>query len=141
MVRGYPEDYGSWSTPIEPGTMLDVRSPIFLVGECLLHAGKLASVLAPEQKIRIMLRSRWYGLLGRRLGCLDPERDFFVPGRYVSQQDSSEAKGIVDIERVANNLPEIVHSILVPFYERFGFYRLAASLVAGELARMRTGRA
>jgi hypothetical protein len=142
MVRGYLEDSGPWPTqPIEPGTMLDVRVPIYLVGECLLHAGHLASVLAPGQNVQTMLRSRWYGLSGRRLGCLDPTRDFFMPGRYVSQQDNCEAKGIVDIKRVADNLPEIVHSILVPLYERFGFYRLAASLVTEELARMRTNRA
>jgi hypothetical protein len=123
MVRGYMEDSGPWPTqPIKPGTMLDVRVPIYLVGECLLHAWNLASVLAPEQDVRIMLRSRWYGLLGRRLGCLDPTRDFFMPGRYVSPQDSYEAKGVVvDIKRVADNLPEIVHSIFVPLYVWFWF--------------------
>ncbi len=142
MVRGYLEDSGRWSTQsIEPGTMLDVRLPIYRVGECLLHAANLASVLAPDQNVCIMLRSRWYGLLGRRLGCLDPMRDFFIPGRFVIQQDSYEAKGIVDTKRVIDNLPEMVHSILVPLYERFGFYRLAASFVADELARMRMNRA
>jgi Putative DNA-binding domain len=142
MLRGFIEDSsGPWPQPVEPGTILDIRIPIYLVGECLLHAAQLASILAPGQKVRVMLRSRWYGLLGRRLGCLDPMRDFFMAGRYVSQQDNYEnVKGIVEIERIVDNLPEILHPILVPLYERFGFYRLSPAEVAAEVTRMRTNR-
>lgn len=141
MFRGYVEDSGPWPTQaIEPGMMLDIRVPIYLVGECLLHAANLAALLAPEDNMRVELRSRWYGLSERRWGHLDPTRDFFMPGRYVSHQDSFETKGTVAIDRIAANLPEIVHAILVPLYERFDFYRLESSLVTEEITRLRTNR-
>jgi hypothetical protein len=141
MIRGYVEDSGPWPTqPIEPGTMLDIRVPIYLVGEAFLHAANLAALLKPDGDVRVELRSRWYGLSERRWGHLDPTRDFFMAGRCVSHQESFETKASVAIDRIAANLPEIVHTVLVPLYERFDFYRLESSHVTEEITRLRTNR-
>jgi Putative DNA-binding domain len=141
MIRGYVEDSGPWPTqPIEPGTMLDIRVPIYLIGEALLHAANIAALLKPDGDVRVELRSHWYGLSERRWGHLDPTRDFFMAGRYVSHQESFETKASVAIDRIAANLPEIVHTVLVPLYERFDFYRLEWSHVTEEITRLRTNR-
>jgi hypothetical protein len=41
------------------------------------------------------------------------------------------------VDRIADELPELVDSIIRPLYELFDFFTLPATLVSEELARMR----
>ena len=88
LLRGYYEDTGGSSDrKIEPGTIIDIRMPIWRVAECLDHARILSSLLAPgEDQLRVLFRTRWYGLAGRRLSSLDPMQSFFMREGYTSAQ-------------------------------------------------------
>ena len=80
LLRGYFEDSaGDWpSHRVKPGTIIDIRMPIWRVAECLDHARILGSLLAPDQELKVLFRARWYGLADRRLSSLDPEQAFFM---------------------------------------------------------------
>ena len=142
LLRGYAEDSPSFlAGRFGVGSIFDITGPIWRVGECLLHADNLARLLAPpEVGLRILFRARWYGLAERRLGSLDPMRAFFLGEGYVARQNDFAADVTVDSARIHDSLPEVVHSLLVPLYERFSFFRLPFDLVAENLMRMRGNR-
>src|SRR5262249_40507445 len=62
MLRGYWED-SSERTGVTPGTLLDVAHPVWIVGEAVVHATRLASALKANGPIR--MRFEWEGLEGR----------------------------------------------------------------------------
>jgi hypothetical protein len=141
MLRGYMEDSDALPQFREqgnPGTLFDITSPIFRVAECLLHARALASQLAPQRQLRVLFRARWYGIAGRHLVALDRRRVFF--GNYTSQQEGFATETTVSLDRIPDNLPEIIHPLLVPLYERFRFFRLEPQFVASIVAEMRGHR-
>ena len=140
LLRGYVEDSAEILTRqgIEPGTTFDVTMPTLRIGECLLHAANLASLIAPGRELRVLFRMRWYGLAERKIASVGSTRPIF--GEYISQQDEYAAEITLDVARIADNLPEIVYPLVARLYERFGFFRLPATLPAEELARMRANR-
>lgn len=140
LLRGYAEDSAEIlaGQGIEPGTTFDVTMPTLRIGECLLHAASLASLIAPGRELRVLFRMRWYGLAGRRITSIGGTR--MILAEHVSRQDEYGAEITIDVARIADNLPEIVYPLLAPLYERFGFLRLPATLPAEELARMRANR-
>jgi hypothetical protein len=103
-----------------------------------MHALNLASLLAPGGDLQVTLHARWYGLRGRQLVSFDSSRIMF--GEHVSNQDVYETSTTVDVNRVLDNLPEIVSPLLRPLYERFQFFRLPDELAAEELMKMRNRR-
>jgi hypothetical protein len=136
MLRGYIEDSPSipqFRQQGDPGTLFDITSPIFRVAECLVHARALASQLAPQQQPRVLFRARWYGIAGRHLANVDSRRIFF--GNYISQQQTFAAETTVSLDRIRDNLPEIVQPLLAPLYETFNFFRLEPQLVASVITQ------
>ena len=134
LLRGFGED--SERAGFEPGKTFDIVIPTWRLGEGLSHASKLASLLAPDRTdLRVLIRARWYGLRGRRLVSLDPNRMIF--GDSVSRQDEYTIETTIDIARIADNLPEIIYPLIAPLYEGFGFFQLPLSLPSEEIARMR----
>jgi hypothetical protein len=140
LLRGYVEDSPDIVGPrrIEPGTTFDITMPTRRVGECLLHAANLASLMAPGRQIHILFRMRWYGLAGRRLVTVGGAR--VIHNEYVSHQAEYSAEVTLDVARIADNLPEIVDPLVAPLYERFAFFRLPGQLVQQELTQMRSNR-
>lgn len=141
MLRGYIEDSPNipqFRRQGDPGTLFDITSPIFRVAECLVDARAFASQLAPQQQIRVLFRARWYGIAGRHLVSIDPRRIFF--GNYISQQQTFAAETTVSLDRIRDNLPEIVQPLIAPLFERFNFFRLEPQLVASVIAEMRGHR-
>jgi hypothetical protein len=141
MLRGYIEDSPSilqFRQQGDPGTLFDITSPISRVAECLLRARALASQLAPQQQLRVLFRARWYGIDGRHLANIDTRRIFF--GNYISQQRTFAAEATVSLDRIRDNLPEIVQPLLAPLYETFNFFRLGPQLVASVITEMRGHR-
>jgi hypothetical protein len=134
LLRGYVED--SAETQIEPGTAFDLTVPIWRAGECLLHAAKLAALLAPDRDLRVLFRARWYGLAGRRLISYTGNRTLL--GNYICLQDEFSGEATIDVARISESLPEIVAPLVVPLLERFRFFRVPDSLAAEELTRMRS---
>jgi len=120
---------------IEPGTIIDIRAPIWRVAECLEHARILSRLLAPDEDFRVLFRGRWAGLAGRQLGSFDPMQSFFMRDDYTSRQDEFTVRKTLDLGQIADNLPEIILSLLAPLYERFRFFELTMDLVRDALAR------
>ena len=140
LLRGYQEDAKGVQqvSGIEtgPGTMFDITRPIWRVGEAMLHARSLAKNLF-DGATTIRFVAEYTGLRGRSLVSLNPHRE--VWDRRIAQQESIRRSTHVETKAIDPNLPEIVHGLLTPLYELFGFYELRMELVAGELRRMRTG--
>ena len=125
LLRGYFEDKGSWSgRSIEPGTMIDIHAPVRRVAECLQHARRFGSLLAHDQELEVLFRARWYGLRGRRLSSIDEWTAFTMRDDRIARQDEFEVQATLAISQIADNLPEIIHSLLKPLYEQFHFFRL-----------------
>jgi hypothetical protein len=134
LVRGYRED---GIRDIAPGTLFDVPLPILLIGEIILYAGRLATAL--ESKGVLQFRVRWSGLRNRLLTfVMDWSRD--TGGHHKAAQDMVEVAAQIPLGRIEKNLPEIVHPLLQPLYESFGFFELPEWLVSQELSKMRKDR-
>ena len=134
LLRGYAEDS---SNSVKPATILDVTMPIWMVGEAMLYASRLARLFGDGDP-DILMRCCYYGLRGRRLDCL-------VPGRYFSSNricndDNAELQTQATASQMDDNLIEVLHSLLTPFYERFGFFELSRDLVRKEIEQMRKNR-
>jgi transcriptional regulator with XRE-family HTH domain len=139
LLRGYIEDNPeALREPFEPTEILDPALVIRRVAECLLHGAGLASVLAPNQASQVLFNARWLGLAGRKLNCINPERVFI--GEYKSQQNEFVVTTTVDVSQISDNLPEIIHPLLAPLFERFSFFRLDMRMVSQEIGFMRERR-
>jgi hypothetical protein len=123
---------------IEPGTIFDIRVPVWRVAECLDHARILGSLLTPDkEQLSVLLRARWYGLAGRQLSSLDPMQAFFMREGYASRQKEFACATTVDVGQIADNPPEIIHPLLAPLYELFDFFKLTMDDVRQILAKRR----
>lgn len=140
LIRGYEED--GWDMDragrraVEPGTVFDVNLPVWRAGEVLLHAARFSEKLLGHAAT-IRFAAYYTGLSGRSLVSLaNPRR--LARREYVSREESIRLVAEVESEAIADNLPEIVHGLLVPLYARFGFFKLSPRLVAEELETMRS---
>ena len=131
LIRGYEED-GLKEKP--PGMLLDATLPIWRVGEIILYAGRLATEL--HSKGTLHFKVRWLGLKGRMLTFVS-DQSRSTGGRYKAAQDTVDVEVPIPIDRIEENLPEVLYSILQPLYENFDFFELPRWMVAQELAEMR----
>ncbi len=134
LLRGYQEDGKRDS--VEPGVSFSFILPIWRIGECLLHAERLAKGLGAAAS-PITVRVTWDGLAGREL--VSSHDRFFREGR-VSRQNEVESTGRFPAESISASLPEIVRSLTRPLYQAFSFFELSPTVVEEELERMRHGR-
>ena len=82
-----------------------------------------------------MFRARWHGLAHRQLSSLDPWQAFTMLEHRVAHQDSFTVQGTFEPAQIADNLPEIVCSLLTPLYEQFQFFKLSIDLVSQSLPK------
>jgi hypothetical protein len=134
LLRGYAEDS---SERVQPRTILDITMPIWLVGEAMLYASRLAGTFDSGDP-DILVRCRYYGLRGRRLDCLTPGRHFAFA--RICNDDTAELQTQATASQMDDNLVEVLHSVLLPLYERFAFFELSRELVRIEIERMRKTR-
>jgi hypothetical protein len=134
LLRGYAEDS---SNRVEPATILDITMPIWMVGEAMLYASRLARLFDGGDP-DILVRCRYFGLRGRRLDCLTPGRPFSF--ERICNDDSAELQTQATASQMDDNLVEVLHSLLVPLYERFAFFELSRELVRIEIEQMRKNR-
>jgi hypothetical protein len=133
LLRGYQEDS---DTNIQPGTIVDVTLPIWRIGECLLHAERLANVIG-DQATSVAFRAMWKGLSGRTLiSWATPRRIFFDP-RGPSRSDEVTSEITIPTDQISQTLAEIVKALTKPLYETFDFYDIPPTLVREELLKMR----
>jgi len=134
IMRGYQED--SQDT-FAPRTIFDTTLPIWRMGEALLHAEKLASLLAPEAKsIKVRLRAHYTGLSGRVLRSWgNPAANLMFEGG-AARSDEALLEATAPVSTVSKNLPAIVTPMASSLFERFGVAGLTQESVATELERM-----
>ncbi len=133
LLRGYEED--GREPKIQPGTQLEFTLPVWRIGECLLHAERLARRLAGE-KSSVNVRVTWRGLSGRALSNWRPER-FGFDERYLCRSDSISASASLVVAEISSGLPEIVEALTRPLYEAFDFFRVPRATIEAELSYMR----
>lgn len=131
-IRGYVEDA---LAQYEPGTVFDVALPVWRVGEAVLHTLRLAETFPGTDAIAIWCR--YTGLNGRALVSVNGNRLIF--GDDVCRTDEITLETQTSLDRIRDNLPEVLHGLLKPLYERFNFFRLPMQLVEEELDRMTGG--
>jgi Schlafen, AlbA_2 len=134
LLRGLAEDS---SNRVEPATILDITMPIWMVGEAMLYASRLARLFDSGDP-DILTRCRYYGLRGRRLDCLTPGRNFSFA--RICDDNNVELQTQATASQMDDNLIEVLHSLLVPLYERFAFFELSRELVRIEIEQMRKNR-
>jgi transcriptional regulator with XRE-family HTH domain len=135
VIRGLQED--GTSNRYFPEKVFDLTIPIWRAGEGLLHAEALARELKNEQGT-LLFRVTYEGLLGRKLTSLSGEYLFFSGG--TSRQNTFSKAITVEVQKVTELLPELVHQLLQPLYESFDFFELKLELVQKELQKMRQRR-
>ena len=115
MLRGYVED--SAETQIEPGTAFDLTVPIWRAGECLLHAAKLAALLAPDRDLRVLLG---------RAGTVSPVADSYPIratercwGITSASSDEFSGEATIDDRRALVNLyPKSSRTLVAPLLRK-----------------------
>ena len=140
LLRGYQEDREGAEFPgvgtVVPGAVFDITLPVWRAGETLLQAERLASNLF-EGSATIRFVAEYTGLRGRSLVSLSGAR--YVGDGSVSRQESIRLQTHAETQSITARLPEVVHSLLHPLYELFGFSELPMQLVVDELKRLRKG--
>ena len=136
LLRGYQEDSGCFQCPgqgtVAPGTVFDVTLPVCHVGETFLQAERLAANLF-EGPTTIRFAAEYTGLQGRSLVSIDKRR--FVSDGQVSRQELIRRQTHEESQAIRTNLPEIIHTLLIPLYALFDSFELPRKLVVDELSK------
>ena len=135
LLRGYQEDDEFKKT--EPGTVFDLVLPVWRLGECLLHAERLAAALT-KSETTLDIRASWAGLSGRIMKSWANHNRFLGPW-YKATQDSVTSTLICPSRSVSANLPELVMALAEPLYAVFNFLKPPENMYTEELLRMRKG--
>nr|WP_247744207.1 RNA-binding domain-containing protein [Ruegeria sp. R14_0] len=133
-IRGYTED--GLGDRVPPGRATDVALPVWRVGEAVYFASRFADKF--EGASSIAIRVRFTGLLDRTLTSISNRR--LMMDYRTSRTPEVVLETVASVEQLRDNMVEIIHQLLSPFYEVFGFFELSPQLVDQELTRMREGR-
>lgn len=136
LLRGYQEDARGEGQ--EQGTTFELTTPVWRMGEILLHAASMAEQFGvPDAKVVFCVR--WSGLEGRAL-VSHANHHWYDLENYSTRQDVFQTQITVQADQITDALPEIVDQLLRPLYALFNFFDLPPIFVANELARMRDRR-
>ncbi len=139
LQRGFDEDAAAQLSPrhrnIEPGSMLDPIITVWRIGECLLHAERLANQLNSEN-VEVLIQ--WSGLAGRHVASL--ERLRFWNTSRTATEDSAETRALLDTPTISPTLASTVHELTAPVFALFGFLEVPEEVIATELDRLRGRR-
>jgi len=131
IARGYEDD----DPGREPGKTLEVGIVLWRAAEGLLHARRLAHLLAADDSA-VTFVARWGGLKGRHLGTwAQPSRVPFSTD-YVSRQETVTASVTAEVSRIEPDLIRLVRELTQPLYETFAFFTPADSLFEGEVGKV-----
>jgi hypothetical protein len=142
LLRGFQEDeVENLKGKAEPGAAFDRHLPFWRVGECLLHAARMAERLdLPTTTVHF--RFQWVGLAGRQLTNLFGH---WPPGHATgtSKQNVVRSEVTVDADRVRLQLADLVATLVRPLFEVFDFAEPRRAEVEQALTEMlkRTGGA
>ncbi len=135
LIRGYQED--SQDT-FAPRTIFDTTLPTWRLGECLLHAQRLAAQLAIDPlKTNVRLRALYTGLSGRVLRSWgNPMADLMIEGG-AARSDEAMLETVIPVNEIDTKLAEHLHPMVASLFERFGVTGLSLDRVRAELERMK----
>ena len=139
LMRGYQED---GQETFAPGKIFDMGLPIWRMGEALLHAGRLASLLKREEKgaITVKFRAHYTGLAGRVLKAwTNPLVDFLDEGSAARSREVM-LEAVVSAAEIEANLAAHVFPLAALLYENFGVAGLSQSRVQAEIAGLLKSR-
>jgi transcriptional regulator with XRE-family HTH domain len=137
LIRGYQED-GNETFPA--GTILDTTLPLWRMGEVLLHAERLASLLRkqPDSPVTIHFRSIFTGLGGRVLrSWANPLSDMLIEG-HAARSDEAVLELKLSADNVEGRLSEHLFPLLGSLFDRFGIAGLSINRVEAEVQRLLT---
>jgi transcriptional regulator with XRE-family HTH domain len=135
LLRGYQED-GQETFP--PGTLFDTMLAIWRLGETLIHAAKLARLMAKNlESVTLDFRAIYSGLKGRELrSWANPLGGLLTVEGQHARSDEAVLELSAPAATIEDTLDDHVLALAAPLYERFGV-ALSKAFVANELARMR----
>lgn len=138
LIRGYQED-GEETFP--PATVFDTTLPIWRMGEVLLHAESLATLLRKgDSRITVRFRALYSGLSGRVLRAwANPLSDLVIQGG-AARSDEAVLEAELPAEGIKERLAGHIHPLVSSLYERFGVTGLSESRVKGEVDRLLQSR-
>ena len=133
LIRGYIEDSLEQARrPVEPGTVFDLKLPVWSIGECLLFIQSFAAEADAEDSAA-SVRCEWTGLQGRKLTVLSGPswlRD------HMAHSDKYTKTITIPVQRISGALPEIVRELVEPLYALFDFFQPPAAMYAEELRKV-----
>jgi Putative DNA-binding domain len=134
LIRPYDEDFSPGK--MTPGSELDPVLTIWRVGDCALHAAKIADALGYSDSIELMIE--WTGLSGRRLSYLDDRSrfDYAPPAPTPTRQDKVTVRLAATAASIKADLASFVIKATEDLYRGFGFFELSRQIVERELAKM-----
>ncbi|MCH8911485.1 MAG: toll/interleukin-1 receptor domain-containing protein [Chloroflexi bacterium] len=134
LIRGYQEDGPREATnQVPPGKFLDLVLPVWQVGECVLHAARMASNLSGNSW-RVVFRFDWSGLRGRTIQAWATRRILFED--RIAKQDHVTSNLLVTADQFNSSLTDIVQSIVAPLYEVFDFFDPPRTMIREELTQL-----
>ncbi len=139
LIRGYQED---GQETFSPGSIMDTTLPIWRIGETLLHAERLASLLRKNENSAITVRFRalYSGLSGRVLrSWANPLSDLLIEG-HAARSDEAVFEIELPAKDMEAHLAEHVFPLVSSLYERFGVSGLSVNRVKAEVDRLLSGR-
>jgi hypothetical protein len=136
LLRGYDEDsaaeHPTAHSNLKPGVMLDPVIVIWRVGECLLHAERMARRLNADS---VQVDICWYGLKDRVMGTLEPLRRVFDSGPC--QQETVHSAMVIKADVISGTLADLVRKLTAPLFIQFNFFEMRIEDIERELDRMR----
>jgi len=139
LIRGYQED-GSETFP--PRSILDTTLPLWRMGEVLLHAERLASLLRKKRSSSVVIhfRAMFTGLGGRVLrSWANPLSDMLLEG-HAARSDEVVLEATLSADDVEGKLPEHLAPLVRSLFDRFGIAGLSVKRVEAEVHRLLNSR-
>lgn len=135
LMRGYEEDAAG---TFPAGAILDTTLPIWRMGEVLLHAERLASLLRKNEDsaVTVHFRALYTGLSGRLLrSWANPLSDLVIQG-HAARSDEAELQAEIPAADIEGRLAEHLLPLTASLYERFGVAGLSLDRVKAEVERL-----
>lgn len=130
LLRTFDED--GPESELRPGSTLSLTLPVWRVGECVRHAGRMAAEFGAEA---IDMLVSWEGLADRELSSWPTRGRWMGPGR-VARQNTLETSVRVRPEDAIDGAPGAVRELVEPLYELFDFFVPPQAMYAEELEKL-----
>lgn len=139
LMRGYQED---GSETFSPRSILDTTLPMWRMGEVLLHAERLASLLRKDRSSSVVIhfRAMFTGLGGRVLrSWANPLSDMLLEG-HAARSDEAALEATLSADDVEGKLAEHLAPLVRSLFDRFGIAGLSMKRVEAEVHRLLNSR-